>query len=75
MRKFVEEQLVYFPNAKRILDMWIIIAGELFDSIIIHDEIAISDMPPVQQTAMFDDIESASQVNRRQMKANVIDAA
>ena len=35
-----------------VLDQWIITAGALFDSVILTDEIPITDMPPCHQTAL-----------------------
>jgi hypothetical protein len=35
LKRFFKEQLIYFPNSKRVLDSWIISAGELFDSVIV----------------------------------------
>ena len=53
LRKFIEEQLIYFPNSKRIIDSWIITAGELLDEIIVHDCIPINNMPAVQQSTLY----------------------
>ena len=35
-----------------VLSQWILTAGELFDSIILHNDIPITDMPPAHQTAL-----------------------
>ena len=35
------------------MSKWIVIAGELFDCVIVSDEIAINDMPAVQLTSLF----------------------
>ena len=51
-KMFIEEQLVYFPNGSNIISAWIVYIGELFDSIIIRNEIPIQDMPPVLQTKL-----------------------
>ena len=32
--KFIEEQLIYFPNSRSLIDSWITISGELFDNVI-----------------------------------------
>ena len=40
---FIEEQLVYFPNGSNIVSSWIVVIGELFDGIIVRDEIPISE--------------------------------
>ena len=52
LHMFILEQLRYFPNSKRVLDTWIVTAGDLLDAIIIRDEIPIHDLPPVQQTTL-----------------------
>ena len=49
---FIEEQLVYFPNGSNVISSWIVILGELFDAVIVRDEIPINDMPPVLQTKL-----------------------
>ena len=36
----------------KVLSQWIVTAGELFDSVIIENEIPITDMPPGCQTAL-----------------------
>ena len=53
LHKWIEEQLQYFPNSKRVLSEWIVIAGDLLDSIIVRNEFSISDMPPVQLSSLF----------------------
>ena len=45
-RRYIVEQVQYFPNTQRVIDFWIITAHGLFSSIIVHDEIPITDMPP-----------------------------
>ena len=52
LKRFIEEQLVYFPNSMNVLRQWILTAGDLFDSIIIQNDIPITDMPPAHQTAL-----------------------
>ena len=42
---YIKEQLIYFPNVRRVLYSWIITAGVFFDSVIIRDEIPIDDTP------------------------------
>ena len=48
LRCFIQEQVVYYPNAKRVIDAWMIAAGGLFDDVIVHNQIPITNMPPVQ---------------------------
>ena len=54
LRKFIEEQLVFFPNSLRTLDSWIVAAGDLFDSVIVSNNIAITSMPSVLQSSLFE---------------------
>ena len=73
-RHFIEEQLVYFPNFKHIIDNWIVVAGDLFDSVIIHDEISVTCMPPVQQTTLLASIEQKCIDHALKLKKSVIQA-
>ena len=50
---FIKEQLSFFPDSKIVIDGWIIIGGELFDSIIINNDFLIIYMLSVQQTTLF----------------------
>ena len=46
-KRYVEEQVQYFPNTQRVIDYWIVTAHELFCSIIVRDELPVTEMPPV----------------------------
>ena len=48
--RFIEEQLVHFPNPFREIDSFIINYVQIFDDVIIKDSIPITDMPPLLQT-------------------------
>ena len=72
--KWIEEQLQYFPNSRRILAEWIVVAGELFDSVIVRNEIAISDMPPVQLSSLFGNNNDSSKQYCQDIKSTFIDA-
>ena len=48
----IEVQLVYFPNSMKVLSQWILTAGDLFDSILLRNDIPITHMPPAHQTAL-----------------------
>ena len=50
---FITKQLCLYPNGQRLIDPWIITSGELFDGVIIRDEIPISDMPIVQMSTLL----------------------
>lgn len=52
LKKYIEDQLVYFPNSANVLDQWIVRAGDLFHSVILRDEIPITDIPPCHQTEL-----------------------
>ena len=50
---FLIEQLTFYPRSKRVIDDWTIVTAELFDIIIIHNNIPITDMPAVYFTSIF----------------------
>ena len=52
LKEFILQQLRYFPNSSKVLDDWIGVAGDLFDSVIMNNVIPITDIPPVYQTSM-----------------------
>lgn len=74
LKMFIEEQLVFYPNSSKVIDSWIVAAGELLDGVIVRNEIPITDMPPVLQTQ----IESKDEVRicllLQQMKKDLIEA-
>ena len=45
--------LCFFPNDQRMIDAFIIQDGDLLDSIIVNNEITISEMPAVQISALL----------------------
>ena len=49
LQKFINEQLVYYPNGEKAIENYILHASETFDTIILRNEIPIHDMPPVLQ--------------------------
>ena len=53
MNIIVKNQLVLFPNGQRMIDAFIIQAGDILDSVIINIEITISDMPVVERLALL----------------------
>jgi hypothetical protein len=72
--RWIEEQLQYFPNALRLLGSWIVIAGNLFDSCIVKNEIPISDMPPVQLSSLFGINDESVLTSFQEAKSCLIDA-
>ena len=53
LREWIKCQLQFFPNSLRLLALWIVVAGNLFDSIILRNEIPMTDMPPVQLSTIL----------------------
>ena len=52
--RFIEEQLIYFPNSRQIIDSWIQITGDLFDDVILNGNIPITEMLSVPEMKIFD---------------------
>ncbi len=74
LRKFIEDQLVYFPNSAVVLDQWIVTSGDLFQSIILRNDIPITDMPPCHQTALNDSKDEEVSKNWENMSTKLIGA-
>ena len=49
LQKFINEQLVYYPNGEKAIENYILHASKTFGTIILRNEIPIHDMPPVLQ--------------------------
>ena len=75
LRKWFLEQVVSFPNSKRVIQAWMVAAGELLDSVIVNDEIPVCDMPSVQQSTLFHNIEESSKDYLLETKSKIINAA
>ena len=75
MRRFIEEQIQYFPNSQRVIDFWMITAMELFERTIVKDELPVSEMPPVQLSKLLASMEEDIVHHRSKMKSQLIDAA
>ena len=54
---FIEEQLIYFPNSRSIIDSWTTITADLFNEAIKNDSITITSMPAVKQTTSMKSID------------------
>ena len=72
---FVKKQLKYYPCSYLQMQRWVNTAADLFDSVIIRDEIAISDMPPALQTSLDASYEDSVTEAIKQMKSTLISAA
>ena len=75
LKRYIEEQLVFFPNSMKVLCQWIITAGDLFESVIIKNEIPITDMPPASQTALDNCMDEDVVKKWETMKGNLLGAA
>ena len=47
LKLYFLQQVITFPNSSRVIGAWMNAAADLFDGIIIRNEIPITDMPPV----------------------------
>ena len=73
-KRYIIEQVQYFPNSKRVIDHWIVTASNLFCEVIIKDELPVSEMPPVQLSNILSSQEEDILNYRVHMKQNIIDA-
>ena len=72
---FIEDQMQYFPNLKRVIDFWIITTFDLFSSIIVDNVLPVSEMPPVQLYTLLLSNEVEMVTYKGTIKSNCIDAA
>ena len=73
--RFIEEQLIYFPNSRSLIDDWITTAGELFDDVIIRNTIPITEIPSVQRTTLASSIEDKCKEYVEKQKKETIQSA
>ena len=74
-KQYIIEQVQYFPNSKKVIDHWIITASNLFRQVIIHDEIPLTEMPPVQLSTLLASQEENIVNHRLRLKTGLIEAA
>ena len=74
-RRYIEEQVQYFPNTQRVIDYWIITAFRLFRRIIVDNDLPVTEMPPVQLSSLLASNEEEIVNYRATIKSNLIDAA
>jgi predicted GIY-YIG superfamily endonuclease len=74
LEKWIVSQMQYFPNALRTLASWVVVAGNLFDQVIVKDELPISEMPPVQLSTLFGNNEDAIKDHIKERKEVLINA-
>ena len=73
LRKYIVEQLVYYPNSLRKSVSYIIEAKHIFDEVIIHDSLPINDIPPCLRTQIAAQIDEENNSNWSDMKTNQIE--
>ena len=56
------------------LDTFKVVSSDIFDSVIIDNELHISEMSPVQLSVLYDYVEEYAVKFRNKMRINVIDA-
>eukprot|EP00957_Ditylum_brightwellii_P091230 6945901-Ditylum_brightwellii.AAC.1 len=75
LKCFVEEQIIHFPNSVQVVCDWIAVTGELFNSVIVYDVIPMTDLPPVQHSALFVEIDEEISQYRKEITSIIITAA
>ena len=74
-RKWIIEQVQYFPNSQRVIDFWIITAYQLLCDVIVRNELPITEMPPFLLSTIMSQQQAEMIEHKRIIKLNVIDAA
>ena len=74
-KKFIIDQMQYFPNSKKVIDFWIITTYELFKSIIVDNILPVTEMPPVQLASLLSSNELDMITHKGLIKSNCIDAS
>ena len=72
LRKFIIEQVQYFPNLQRVIDYWIITASELFHSVIVKDKLPVTKISPVPLSKLMSSIDEDIILYRQKIKTNLI---
>ena len=73
--RYIEEQLIFFPNSRQIIDTWIQDAGDIFDDVIIKGSIPITEMPSVQLTSILKSEEEKCTTLIKKLKKAVLSSA
>ena len=73
--RWIEEQLIYYSNSRQVIDPWIHSTAELFDEVIINQNIPITEMPSVQLTTILQSVDEECKTLVKKMKENVISSA
>jgi len=73
--RFIIEQLAYFTNQQRVLNHWITLTCDIFDSVIVKDELLVTDMPSVQISTIMQSMDEEHVAFRLDNKKRIIAAA
>ena len=72
--RYITEQLKYFSNSRRLIVHWIEVASTVLESVIIHNEIPMTEMPSVQLTAILASREEADMKYIKEMREKLAKA-
>ena len=75
LRLFIEDQLIYFPNSRKVIDSWIVMAHDLLIEVIVKDNIPISDIPPVLTTSLYAELDEKQKQYVKESRNEVIRSA
>lgn len=75
LKRFILEQMVYYSNSRRVIADWMVLAGEVFDSVILRNEMMITDMPSVQLSQIWGKRTEEQRNFIQEERMRVLDAA
>ena len=75
LKMFIIKQLKYYPCSYSQMERYFNLADELFDSIIVQNEIPITNMPPSLQTSLDFSCDDSIKKILEDMKSTLIQAA
>ena len=59
LRRYIEEEVVYYPSGSRAVCNYIETAADLFNEVIINDKMPIHDIPPALQSTIDERVDEA----------------
>jgi len=54
MTRYIDEQLVFYPNSYRLSEVYLQASRQFFEDSIVHNELPMHELPPYTMTAVFD---------------------
>ena len=73
-RKYIEEQVVYYPNSMSRTETYIVMAKGIFDDIIINNAIHINKLPPVTMSKVCNEKSEGNKKNWEDIKKSQLNA-